>query len=173
MMASITTPADLKTPGLGYFTDLTSDACITNKGTKMTNQPMILTSREHGECEARWARYKRESGANIPLLYRLFDLAERSVEAFADEMPGWIGAGELFEAVYGSYAPIDTLLEALHFPPDSPLVNRSRYVEQVYDLILEHERHGSDDLYMPRSVVLGWIVQQHDTVLRMVEEGDE
>lgn len=136
----------------------------------MTDQPMILTNREHAECETRWARCKREGTVHVPLIYRLFDLAERSVEVMADEMPAWINDGDLFEAFYGHFSPIDTLLEALHFPPDSPIVSRTRYVEQVYDLILEHEQHGSGGLYMPRSVVLGWIVLQHDRLLSLISE---
>jgi len=140
----------------------------------MTTAPMVLTTKQHRTCHQRWERFKRTHPSRISLCERLFNLAERSVLAFGPHVTdvAWLNSGSIRGDVYGTYDPVDTLLEALLFPADTALVPRSRYTSQVVGLIAEHEQHGSDGLYMPRSVVLGWICREHDLLLGDLAEAE-
>jgi len=138
----------------------------------MTQQPLILTTAQHRECHERWLRWKNEFPDRIGIVKKVFELAEASVRAFGPHMDDvwWIDQSKLHEEVYGKYDPVDMLLDALHFPPHSQIVDRARRISDVGSLIREHEDYGSDGNYMPRSVILGWIVRQHDQLLGDINE---
>ncbi|MDB4261661.1 hypothetical protein N9878_02205 [bacterium] len=134
--------------------------------------PLILTTKEHKACHERWIRFKRDFSDRAYLIKRLFDLAEASVRAFGPHLNdvAWLDSGRLYDAVYGSCDPVDLLLDAMHFPRHSEVVDRPRTIQDVTALIMEHEQHGSDGLYMPRSVILGWIARRHDHILGDIGE---
>lgn len=138
----------------------------------MTQQPLILTNKEHRVCHERWLRWKLDYRDRVGLVKRLFDLAESSVRAFGPHLDDvwFLDQHKLYEEAYGTFDPVDTLLEAMHFPANSPIVSRAKYMEQVKGLICEHETYGSDGNYMPRSVILGWIARQHDLLLGDINE---
>lgn len=134
--------------------------------------PLILTTKDHRICHERWLRWKLDFSDRVGLARRLFELAECSVRAFGPHLQDvwWLDRSRLYEDVYGHADPIDTLLDVMHFPSHSDMVDRTRYVADVRKLILEHEDYGSDGNYMPRSVVLGWIARQHDLILGDLKE---
>lgn len=138
----------------------------------MTQAPLILTNRQHRECHERWLRWKVDFQDRIGLVKRLFDLAESSVRAFGPHLDDvwFLDQARLHEEVYGRFDPVDTLLDAMHFPANSEMVQRPKYIEQVKSLIREHEDYGSDGCYMPRSVILGWIAREHDALLGDINE---
>ena len=123
------------------------------------NKPLILTNREHRECHDLWHRWKVEFGDRVRVVKGLFGLAERSI--LQKEMPTdptmWVDV-------------VEVLLDALHFPVHSDLVDRSRISRGVRTLIIEHEKYGAGSGYAERSVVLGWVIREHDLLLRDLEE---
>lgn len=135
--------------------------------------PLILTTKDHRECHERWHRFKAEFADRVVLAKKLFDLTEASVRSFGPHLGDvwWISTEKLYEDVYGKYEPVDLLLDALHFPPHNfPAVDRTRIHDSVRKLIREHEEYGSDGNYMPRSVILGWVIRQHDLILSDIQE---
>jgi len=123
------------------------------------SKPLILTNKEHRECHELWHRWKAEFGDRVRVVKGLFDLAERSI--LQKEMPTdptmWVDV-------------VEVLLDALHFPAHSDLVDRSLMHRGVRSLIIEHEKYGAGSGYAERSVVLGWVVREHDFLLRDLEE---
>jgi hypothetical protein len=138
----------------------------------MTDIPLILTTKDHRQCHDRWHQWKLNYIDRVGITKRLFNLAESSVRAFGPHVDDvrWIDAVTLKADVYGNMEPIDLLLDVLHFPADSEMVMRKRFIGDVRALIHEHEQYGSDGLYMPRSVILGWIIWQHDLLLSDIKE---
>lgn len=138
----------------------------------MTDAPLILTTREQSQCHERWLRWKKDFADRVNLVKRLFDMSEASIRSFGPHVHDvwWINLDKLHEDVYGRYDPLDNLLEALHFPAQSDMVDRGRYMDSLRKLILEHEDYGNGGNYMPRSVILGWVIRQHDTILSDLNE---
>lgn len=138
----------------------------------MNQEPLILLTKDHRVCHERWLRFKLDFADRINIAKKMFEIAEASVRAFGPHMDDvwWVDQSRLYEDVYGKYDPVDMLLDALHFPAHSDMVDRTRYIGQVKSLIREHEDYGSDGNYMPRSVILGWIVRQHDLILGDLNE---
>lgn len=137
----------------------------------MTDNPLVLTNKEHRICHERWLRWKQDFSDRVNLAKRIFHRAERSVLAFGPHLDGmWIDKWQLHEDVYGPYDPVDDLLEVLHFPPHSELVDRTRVINRVKELIRDHESYGAGSGYAERSVVMGWIIRQHDAILSDLKE---
>ena len=134
--------------------------------------PMVLTSQEHRELHQRWEGWKDANEDRVRLAYSLFARAERSVLAFGPHLDGtWINKWQLHEDVYGPIDPVDDVLEVMLFPQHNPpMVDRAEIMDCVKRMIVEHEKYGSDGLYMPRSVILGWIAKQHDLIRSDIEE---
>ena len=123
------------------------------------SKPLILTNKEHRECHDLWHRWKAAHADRVCVVKGLFDLAERSI--LQKEMPTdptmWVDV-------------VEVLLDALHFPAHSDLVDRSLMHRGVRTLIIEHEKYGAGSGYAERSVVLGWVVREHDLILRDLAE---
>lgn len=138
----------------------------------MTQEPLILLTKDHKTCHNRWLQFKRDFPDRISIAKKLFEIAEASVRAFGPHMDDvwWIDQHKLYEEVYGKYDPVDLLLDAMHFPAHSDMVDRTRTIGQVKSLVREHEDYGSDGNYMPRSVILGWIARHHDLILSDLNE---
>ena len=120
----------------------------------------------------RWLRWKRDFPGRIFLAKRQFDYAEASVRAFGPHITdvGWLDSGKLYEDVYGGYDPIDFLLDVMHFPVHSDMVDRTVYISRVRDLMAERVCRDNGEDYMPRSIVLGWICREHDLLLSDLAE---
>lgn len=136
------------------------------------DSPPILTSKQHRECHERWIAWKANFPDRVRLVKSAFEIAEASVRAFGPHLQDlwWIDGKRLYQDVYGTVDPIMHLLDVLNFPDHSSIVDRTKYAAHVSALIREHEDYGSDGNYMPRSVILGWVVRQHDLILSDINE---
>lgn len=115
--------------------------------------PMILTNKQHRECHARWARWKSFHPELVPAVHGIFMLLDdKSL------------ASKSFER-----SIVEVMLNALHFPPVSPMCNRQEVIEQVLEMMDERDTYGNGG-YMARSVILGWILTRHDAILADEQE---
>ncbi|MEM6260732.1 MAG: hypothetical protein AAGI37_20990 [Planctomycetota bacterium] len=139
--------------------------------------PMILTTRERDQAESAYREWRSAWPGCVRIAHDLFRLVEYAEEAFGPHVQdiAWLDAAELRRHAYGPVDPIDLLLNAMDFPPESAeLANGSGVSREwvrrgVRGLIQEGMSTDLTDDYMPRSIVMGWIVLAHLHVLQGVD----
>lgn len=132
------------------------------------DSPMILTTRERQQCQARYDELKKREPYKVAIAKQVWRMLEDYDMAFGPHVGDipWLDTNELRATIFPRVGPLGVLMDVMQVPPHVPRdeaegsYSRASIEAGVMGLLREVE----DDA-LERSVALGWISLATDHAL--------